>query len=134
MYCKNLSNALKLIEFLLKYSQKLSVFIILALAICSSQAKIYEKCELAKVLNGLGVSKSELPKWLCLIFKESSYNTRNSHQNTDKHNSKDFGLFMINDYYWCKNGNKQSANQCNINCNGKCSLKINFTFFKVLSS
>ncbi|XP_018014658.1 lysozyme c-1-like [Hyalella azteca] len=78
----------------------------------SCYGKIYTKCELAKELKCIyGFAQSSLGDWVCLVQHESSFNTAAVGQNKG---SKDYGLFQINDYYWCNSGT--GTNDCNINC------------------
>ncbi|XP_062534050.1 lysozyme c-1-like [Armigeres subalbatus] len=82
-----------------------------------TQAKVYGFCELAKLLhNKHGIAKSELPNWLCLVRWESSYDTTVKHLNAYD-GSTDWGLFQINDRYWCDPANgKASSNSCRVKC------------------
>ncbi|XP_018013227.1 lysozyme c-1-like [Hyalella azteca] len=78
----------------------------------SCHGKIYTKCALAKELKCVyGFAQSSLADWVCLVQHESSFNTAAVGQNKG---SKDYGLFQINDYYWCNSGT--GTNDCNINC------------------
>lgn len=77
--------------------------------------KEFDKCSLAVEMDRLGVPRTELPDWVCLAQYESSFNTAKIH--TNKNRSKDWGIFQINDRYWCKpTDGRQSANSCNISC------------------
>merc|ERR1712059_37168 len=51
--------------------------------------------------------------WVCLVQRESSYNTAATNDNTN--GSRDYGLFEINDSYWC-DSNVGAGNDCNIAC------------------
>ncbi|XP_059539559.1 lysozyme C-like [Myotis daubentonii] len=84
------------------------------------QAKVYERCDLARTLKRLGMdghSGVKLADWVCLAKWESSYNTRATNSNRgDK--STDYGIFQINSRYWCNDGRTPGAvNGCGINCN-----------------
>uniref|UniRef100_A0A1B0DD83 lysozyme n=1 Tax=Phlebotomus papatasi TaxID=29031 RepID=A0A1B0DD83_PHLPP len=80
-----------------------------------SSARIYERCELARELAGYGFPRHELPDWICLVQSESDFNTRAiNHDNSD--GSKDWGLFQINDRYWCKGSYRGGKNICGISC------------------
>ncbi|XP_036153979.1 lysozyme C-like [Myotis myotis] len=86
----------------------------------SVQAKVYERCDLARTLKRLGMdgySGVKLADWMCLAKWESSYNTRATNKNNgDK--STDYGIFQINSRYWCNDGKTPGAvNACGINCN-----------------
>lgn len=80
------------------------MFILLAvlLAVASfSDAKVWQMCELARVLNiRYGFTRASLADWMCLISKESAYNQQAVGVNSG---SKDWGLWQINDRFWCGN-------------------------------
>lgn len=100
----------------------------------STNAKTFTKCELAKKLDSSGISRSSLPDCkikkkkkfsflliniligICHVQHESSFQThRKGRQNRNK--SYDWGIFQINDKYWCKVG--KAGGDCNIDCNSK---------------
>ncbi|KAL5280216.1 hypothetical protein ACFFRR_004278 [Megaselia abdita] len=95
---------------------KVFAFLLLStLSILSVQGKIYSKCELARTLSQNGIPRSELPDWVCLVQAESNYNTKATNTNTNK--TKDWGIFQINDKWWCKpSDGRFSYNECNLNC------------------
>jgi hypothetical protein len=100
---------------------KFLTFVIFAVLTCVQvNAKIYTKCELAKKLDGT-FARNKLPDWICLIKHESSYNSR-SKGAKNRNGSFDWGIFQINDKYWCGDG--RVAGDCNIDCNRK-QLKFN---------
>ena len=78
----------------------MKIFFILAILVTISSAKTYKKCELARKMYNAGFSKSSLPDWMCLVEAESEYDTKAKNtQNAD--GSTDWGIFQINDRYWC---------------------------------
>lgn len=84
--------------------------------VSNSEAKKFTKCEFARAMSSAGFSKASLPNWVCLVKAESDFNSsvkgpRNSN------GSYDWGIFQINDKYWCKTNTK--GGDCNINCNSK---------------
>nr|AFU52817.1 lysozyme C [Myotis adversus] len=91
-------------------------FLLLSVAV---QAKVYERCELARTLKTLGMdgySGVSLADWVCLAQWESSYNTQAINSNPG--DSTDYGIFQINSRYWCDDGKTPGAvNACGINCN-----------------
>jgi hypothetical protein len=94
------------------------IFVLVCLLIANEfcDARVWEFCALARQLNKFGFSKSELPNWMCLIQHESNYNSKAvGPPNSD--GSRDYGLFQINNRYWCENGKKGKG--CNIDCNSK---------------
>ncbi|XP_013099402.2 inactive lysozyme 1A-like [Stomoxys calcitrans] len=76
-----------------------------------------DRCSLAKEMYAMGVPKSDLPMWTCIAEHESHYNT-DIVGPTNKDGTNDYGIFQINNRWWCKpsNGGK-TANGCKINCN-----------------
>jgi C-type lysozyme/alpha-lactalbumin family len=79
----------------------------------SVYGKIFTKCELAKKLSKT-FPRDKLPDWNCLVKHESSYNS-GKRGPKNKNGSYDYGIFQINDKYWCKVGS--AGGDCNIDCN-----------------
>ena len=80
-----------------------------------ADCKIFSKCELVKTFTKT-LPRENLADWNCLVKYESSYNSGiKGKQN--KNGSFDYGIFQINDKYWCKVG--QAGGDCNIDCNSK---------------
>uniref|UniRef100_A0A8C4QBK5 lysozyme n=1 Tax=Eptatretus burgeri TaxID=7764 RepID=A0A8C4QBK5_EPTBU len=81
------------------------------------QGKVFQRCELARVLRNIyhvdGWASSKLGDWVCLAFAESSYKTNVTHKNRD--NSIDYGIFQINNHYWCEDG-RGGYNGCHVQC------------------
>ncbi|KAK2823589.1 hypothetical protein Q7C36_020189 [Tachysurus vachellii] len=93
---------------------KALVFLLLVAAV---SAKLYDRCELARAMkaNGMaGYHGISLANWVCLAKHESGYNTQAINHNTD--GSTDYGIFQINNRWWCSNGKFKSANGCKISC------------------
>lgn len=64
-------------------------------------AKVYKKCEFARAMKNAGFPRSDLPDWVCLVKHESHFDTQAMNKdNSDR--SWDWGIFQINDRYWCK--------------------------------
>ncbi|XP_055529484.1 lysozyme-like [Wyeomyia smithii] len=98
---------------------KVSVFILMMAvmnSISSTEGKKFTTCSLAKALLDQGFSKEDLVNWVCLVQAESGMNT--TKRNHNRNGSTDWGLFQINDRYWCdpQDKNKLSTNECKINC------------------
>ncbi|CAD7011600.1 unnamed protein product [Ceratitis capitata] len=74
----------------------------------------------------MGMPFHELNDWMCLIEGESSFNTKAINpSNVD--GSVDWGLFQINDRYWCKpSDGRPSTNSCRIPCRLLLSEDIRF--------
>ena len=97
---------------------KATLFLIAALALAAPAfGKTFTRCSLAKEMARLGVPRSELPQWVCIAKHESSYRTGVVGP-TNKNGSNDYGIFQINNYYWCKPANGRfSHNECKVSCN-----------------
>ncbi|KAH8019263.1 hypothetical protein HPB51_018606 [Rhipicephalus microplus] len=85
-------------------------------ALPSSWAKVFEKCELARELLYVhGFPEDQIPQWVCIAEHESLFNSSAvGHMNWD--GSADHGLFQINDRYWCSPPGPK--NECYIDCAG----------------
>ncbi|XP_052021666.1 lysozyme C-2-like [Apodemus sylvaticus] len=85
----------------------------------SVQAKVYERCELARILknNGMaGYAGISLASWVCLAHHESGYNTQATTHHPGR-NSSHYGIFQINSRYGCNDGKIPGAvNACGISC------------------
>ena len=82
--------------------------------------KVFKQCDLASQLLSYGgnFNKNNINDWICLTYYESSWNTA-SKGGPNYDGSYDWGLFQINDYYWCYDtysSNAAKYNDCNINC------------------
>ena len=94
---------------------------ILALVIINnSEAKVFSKCEFARTMLNAGFSKASLPNWVCLVKAESNFNSRVKGPR-NSNGSYDWGIFQINDKYWCRVGSK--GGDCNQNCNSKFNIR-----------
>ncbi|XP_055850699.1 inactive lysozyme 1A [Episyrphus balteatus] len=99
---------------MLKFALGLVVLSIISFEI--THGKVFTKCELARELFKQGIPKSELPDWVCMASGESSFNTKATNRNKNK--TGDWGIFQINDRYWCKpSENRPSHNICGVSCN-----------------
>uniref|UniRef100_A0A8D3DU02 lysozyme n=1 Tax=Scophthalmus maximus TaxID=52904 RepID=A0A8D3DU02_SCOMX len=93
--------------------------LLLLLLVAVAGAKVFERCEWARLLKRNGMSNYRgisLADWVCLSQWESSYNTRATNRNTD--GSTDYGIFQINSRWWCDNGQTPTSNACGISCSG----------------
>ncbi|XP_073070328.1 lysozyme C, milk isozyme-like [Manis javanica] len=95
--------------------------LILSLLSCffaAYEAKIFSKCELAHVLKAAGMDGYygySLEDWVCLAQYESNFNTR-AFNGDNANGSSDYGLFQLNNKWWCKDSKHSSANACNTLC------------------
>ncbi|XP_065168052.1 lysozyme-like [Atheta coriaria] len=90
------------------------VFVALLLSMTTvpeSSGKIFTQCGLLNELLRLGVHRSFVGNWICLVRSESYLNTSAVHNKGSGHN---LGLFQLNDKIYCDN--KKSGGQCNIRC------------------
>ncbi|XP_019872118.1 lysozyme C [Aethina tumida] len=106
---------------------KLFVFtsFLVVLVVCSTDAKIYERCEFAKYLLSHGFNKNSIGTWSCIAYHESRYDTKAINKNT-----WDYGILQISSKYWCNQGSRG----CGITCNSlltddiavdlKCARKV----------
>ncbi|XP_069959715.1 lysozyme C-like [Cherax quadricarinatus] len=91
-------------------------WLVVMAVIGTSKGKIFEKCELATLLE----SKHQMPRdqvknWVCIAQYESTFNTEAvNHGNWD--GSKDYGLFQLSNKFWCQDGNWQGKNVCKMSC------------------
>lgn len=57
------------------------------------------KCQVVDMLRSGGIPSQYIAPMTCTAFYESSWNPTAQHKNTD--GSTDYGLFQINNVYWC---------------------------------
>ncbi|XP_047499806.1 lysozyme C-like isoform X1 [Penaeus chinensis] len=87
---------------------------ILLLAAVSVSAKIFEKCELASLLETKHqMPREDVKKWTCIAEYESTFNSA-AINTANWDGSKDYGLFQLNNKYWC--GDEYGKNVCGIPC------------------
>ncbi|XP_055532641.1 lysozyme-like [Wyeomyia smithii] len=80
------------------------------------QAKQFTECELARLLHRTyGFDRSKTNNFVCLAAAESSLNTSKTHKN--RNGSTDYGLFQINNMYWCTTpGYVSRSDDCRTAC------------------
>lgn len=81
------------------------------LLVGASSAKVFTRCQLASALARNGIPRAQIPDWVCLANAESSLNSRATNRN--KNGSTDYGIFQINNGYWCSPGRH---NLCRVSC------------------
>ncbi|XP_014705584.1 lysozyme C, milk isozyme [Equus asinus] len=82
------------------------------------EAKVFSKCELAHKLKAQemdGFGGYSLANWVCMAEYESNFNTR-AFNGKNANGSSDYGLFQLNNKWWCKDNKRSSSNACNIMC------------------
>ncbi|XP_052748700.1 lysozyme-like isoform X2 [Galleria mellonella] len=88
--------------------------IISMISICQALNKTFTQCELAIELKTQGFPENQLKDWVCIVEAESSRHTF-AIGGPDEDGSFDYGLFQINDRYWCNNGSNPGKG-CNVRC------------------
>ncbi|XP_054859818.1 lysozyme C, milk isozyme-like [Eublepharis macularius] len=76
---------------------------LLFLLISVNEAKVFQRCELAKLLKKAGMDRYSgitLGDWICLTFYESNFNTK-SLGGPNPDGGRNYGLFQINSRWWC---------------------------------
>ncbi|KAL6097306.1 lyz [Pungitius sinensis] len=100
--------------------------LVFLLLVAVSSAKVYERCEWARVLKAYGMDGYRgysLADWVCLSHRESGYSTTAINLNTDR--STDYGIFQINSRWWCNDGRTPgSKNGCAIQCSALVSDNV----------
>ncbi|ELK01798.1 Sperm acrosome membrane-associated protein 3 [Pteropus alecto] len=92
---------------------------LLSCLLTSSQAKVYSRCELARVLKDFGLEGYRgysLADWICLAYFTSGFNTAAVDHEAD--GSTNNGIFQISSRKWCKNFTPNVPNQCQMYCSG----------------
>lgn len=72
---------------------------ILVWTLTLSEAKIYDRCEVASALRNAGVPEDQVSTWVCIANAESHFDTTAINRNT-----WDYGIFQISSIYWCNSG------------------------------
>ncbi|KOB74897.1 putative lysozyme [Operophtera brumata] len=62
-------------------------------------ARIYDRCDLARELQSLGVRHEQISTWVCIAYHESRFDTA-----ANNAYSGDHGIFQISELYWCGGG------------------------------
>ncbi|WP_411027131.1 hypothetical protein [Salmonella sp. s54925] len=114
-------------------------FALLASSIGYYHAATKTKCQVVSALRAQRVPDGDLRNWLCLVKHESSY--RYDVTNTNSNLSKDYGIYQLNNKYWCDRGTRSdtacwkiNTYGCGVPCNSllnsdidddtKCAVKI----------
>nr|AAN87265.1 lysozyme [Agrius convolvuli] len=93
---------------------KLVIFVALLAFAYHSEAKHFSRCGLVQELRRQGFPESLMRDWVCLVENESSRYTDKVGR-VNKNGSRDYGLFQINDKYWCSDGSSPGKD-CNVKC------------------
>lgn len=104
------------------------VFILVTLVVCVVQGYQYDRCGFARELDGLGVPQGRtLDTYVCIAFAESSFNTDAIGRQNFDDDSTDYGIFQINNRWWCSDGKYPSKNGCHVRCQdllGKSGVRL----------
>lgn len=89
------------------------MFLLVAILLCTSltNAKILDRCELAKLLKNADITGDNLYKWVC-IGQQVGLDTSRNYLNSNGAGS--YGIFQISDEYWC--AKKGSGKMCGLSC------------------
>nr|XP_048311661.1 lysozyme C-2-like [Myodes glareolus] len=91
----------------------------LLLLFVTVQAKVYELCEFARIMNKNGMEGYRgfsLENWVCMAQFVSKFNSKYETHNYRKKLSS-YGIFQISSKYWCDDGHTPGAsNGCGIPC------------------
>ncbi|XP_050668783.1 lysozyme-like [Leptidea sinapis] len=90
------------------------LFFLIVVAAISTEAVTFTKCQLVHELRNHGFPENKLRDWVCLIQNESG-GTTSKVGRVNKNGSRDYGLFQINDKYWCSN-TSTPGKDCNVTC------------------
>ncbi|XP_060615718.2 lysozyme C-like [Anolis sagrei] len=96
-----------------------TLLLLLACFVDTTQAKLFDRCELAHVLkdNGMdGFEGSSLADWICMSFFETGFDSEAVDWHKD--GTKDYGIFHVNSGWWCKDESLDSSseNLCSMSC------------------
>ncbi|XP_026484424.1 lysozyme-like [Vanessa tameamea] len=86
----------------------------IAVIVLQCEGKKFTRCELVHQLRDHGFPEGKLRDWVCLVENESSRTTSKIGK-VNKNGSRDYGLFQINDKYWCSN-TSTPGKDCNVTC------------------
>ncbi|XP_013149139.1 PREDICTED: lysozyme-like [Papilio polytes] len=93
---------------------KWCIFLVTAGIFLACEGRELSRCDLVRELRRYGFSENQMRDWVCLVENESSRRTDViGKPNSD--GSRDYGLFQINDRYWCSNTNTPGKD-CNVTC------------------
>ncbi|XP_055619623.1 lysozyme-like [Toxorhynchites rutilus septentrionalis] len=100
--------------------KRFSIFVALATILVvlhdGAEARTFSECQLAKLLRTTyHFDRVKVNNFVCLAAAESSLSTTKTHRN--RNGSTDYGLFQINNRYWCSTpGYRSASNVCQVAC------------------
>lgn len=84
----------------------MNIAIVLPLLLVFVEGKIFKNCELAHQLVKYGLPRDQIATWVCIAFRESTYNTEAISY------SHCYGLFQICREWWCSPPGKGCGVKC----------------------
>ncbi|CAH0714697.1 unnamed protein product, partial [Brenthis ino] len=90
------------------------VLVAVAMVFLQAEGRTFTRCQLVQELRSQGFPESKLRDWVCLVENESSRTTSKVGK-VNKNGSVDYGLFQINDKYWCSK-TSTPGKDCNVTC------------------
>lgn len=102
----------------MKFLAVLAVGALICATFGTAESKTFSECELAKLLyRTYKYDKTKVNNFVCLARAESSLDTSKTNKNSN--GSTDYGLFQINNKYWCSASGYSSSNDCKVSCSGE---------------
>ncbi|XP_010592528.1 sperm acrosome membrane-associated protein 3 [Loxodonta africana] len=98
-------------------SMMLAFVSLLSCLLATSEAKVYSRCELARLLQEFGLDGYRgysLADWICLAYFTSGFNTAAVDHEAD--GSTNNGIFQISSRKWCNNFDSKAPNLCRMYC------------------
>ncbi|CAH1796421.1 unnamed protein product [Owenia fusiformis] len=74
----------------------------------------FQRCELVRALRARNMP-GNLADWMCLAYHESRFRTY-AVGRPNSNGSQDWGLYQVNDNYWCKSNRNGRSNNCGLYC------------------
>jgi len=67
------------------------------------------KCDVVSIVRAAGIPEAKVAAMTCTAFYESSWNPSATNHNTN--GSTDYGLFQVNNNYWCSDPSESLASK-----------------------
>ncbi|XP_041988125.1 lysozyme-like [Aricia agestis] len=93
---------------------KLIILGVAVAILATCEGVTFTRCQLVHQLRKHGFPEAKMRDWVCLVENESSRTTSKVGP-VNSNRSRDYGLFQINDKYWCSN-TKTPGKDCNVTC------------------
>nr|XP_045596313.1 lysozyme C-like [Procambarus clarkii] len=90
------------------------VLAVVAVLAGTCSGKVFTKCGLASLLEKTyGLNRDVVKRFVCIAQYESGFNTKAL--NVNSNGSKDYGIFQLNNQYWCLDS-RGGKNVCKMAC------------------